>query len=133
MLKFRLVARAVATAPLFILAQCTKQGAQSCPLSSEPAVVVDIRDNGEGLPLAAVARGVIRDGAYVDSLRPHEGRGTAPFVLTSRAAGFDRPGTYSVEVYAPGYKAWRRDGVTVIQGACRVRTRNLHAELVASS
>jgi len=107
-------------------------GRESCSASVEPAVVVEIRDARTGVPLAGSARGVVRDGAYVDSLRPHGGAGT-PYVLMSRAAAKERPGTYSVNVQAPGYQVWTLDGVVVSSDQCHVRTRRLRAELVSSS
>ncbi len=113
------------------LAHCGRtSNARSCPLSSEPAIVVEIRAQRGGLPLAEVAHGVVRDQDYLDSLRPHERRGTDPSVLVSRAAAFDRPGNYSVEVYVPGYRKWRQVGVLVSQGECGVRTRRLQASLI---
>lgn len=106
-------------------------GSASCGLSVEPAVVVEISDAVTGAPLAAVARGVVRDGEYGDSLRPHQGRGTVPYVLTSRAAAYERAGTYSIEVHAPGHQAWRLHGVRVGRSECHVRTRYLRANLLA--
>jgi len=114
------------------LANCGKlpgNRSSSCSSSVEPAVVVEIRDARTGASLAASATGVVRDNSYVDSLRPHEGRGTAPFALTSRAAADERPGTYSVQVYSPGYRMWAREGVRVTRDECHVRTQRLTAGL----
>ena len=96
-------------------------------------MVVEIRDARTGIPLAASARGAVRDGAYVDSLRPHGGYGIAPYVLTSLAAAKERPGRYSVRVEVPGYRMWTLDGVVVRAGECHVRTRLLRAGLEATS
>ena len=119
------------------LANCSwpiwNAGSINCGASIEPAVVVEIQDARTGVPLAEGARGVVRDGAYVDSLRPHAMRGPAPFVLLSRAAALERPGIYSVTVAAPGYKTWTLHGVVVRADECHVRTRRVHAGLLASS
>ena len=54
----------------------------------------------------ASARAVVTDGAYADSL-----------VLPGPAAE-DRGGTYAVRIDAPGYRAWRRDGIAVQEDRC---------------
>ena len=104
-------------------------GGSSCDLSIEPGVIVEIRDAITGVPLAANARGVVREGAYTDSLRAYETKGSAPNALVSRAAAYERPGTYSIEVDAPGHQSWRVDDVRVSKGECHVRTRRLTATL----
>jgi hypothetical protein len=126
----KFVVPVAAVAFLAGLANCRSlfgSGAESCSASVEPAVVVEIRDARTQLPLAASARGVVRDGTYVDSLRPHSGGGT-PFILISRFAAFERRGTYSVKVEAPRYRTWTLGGVVVIADQCHVRTRHLRAE-----
>ncbi len=101
-----------------------------CTTSVEPGIVVAIRDARDGAPLAAGARGAVREGSYTDSLRPAVGTGEG--VLLSRAAAFERPGTYVVTVAHPGYAAWERRGVRVLQGDCHVETVHLVADLDAT-
>lgn len=92
-------------------------------------MVVEIRDARNGVGIAADARGAVRDGAYVDSLSPYESVGLEPSGLYSRAAAYERPGTYSVEVTHPNYQTWTAAGVRVIPGPCNVQTRRVHARM----
>jgi hypothetical protein len=108
-------------------------GGYSCPAVVNPAIVVEIRDARTDAPVANGARGAVHEGAYVDSLTPYEGFGTAPFTLVSRRAADERPGTYSVEVNHPGYRAWNVAGVRAVSGQCGVETRRLSAALEPSS
>ena len=101
----------------------------ACTASVEPAIVVEIRDARTGAALAARARGVVRDGAYSDSLRPHEGSGPDVGDLYSCRAADERPGTYTVEIQHPDYRAWTAAGVRVGRDECHVRTRRLRASL----
>jgi hypothetical protein len=98
-----------------------------CTTSVEPAIVVEIRDAADATPLAAGARGVVRDGAYTDSLRPYGS--TIEGDMLTRAAADERAGTYAVEVTHPGYGTWQQLGVRVTRGGCHVETVNLVAEL----
>jgi len=100
-----------------------------CPMWILPAVAVEIRDAHNGLAIAAEARGVVRDGAYVDSLRPYEQLGHDLSGLYSRAAADERPGTYSVEVTHAGYRTWTTSGVTAKPGRCNVQTKRVHANM----
>jgi hypothetical protein len=101
-----------------------------CTASVEPAVIVEIRDARSGAPLAAEARGVVRDGAYVDSLRPAESSGVA---LYSRRAADERAGTYAIEVQRIGYQTWTASGISVGRGDCHVETRRVTASVVPSN
>jgi hypothetical protein len=74
----------------------------ACTASVEPAVIVEIRDARSGAPLAADARGVVRDGSFVDSLRPSEFARAEAATLYSRRAADERAGTYAVEVQRAG-------------------------------
>src|SRR4051812_42210534 len=77
----------------------------ACYAYAAPAVEVEIADAATGAPLASVARGAVRDGRYVDSLE------FGPPAVRVRRAAYERPGTYAVEVLAPGYLPWRAEGV----------------------
>lgn len=107
-----------------LLTSCT-DGA--CTLDVLPAVVVEIRDAVTGSPIAELARGSVRDGSYVDSLRP-EGS-SLDGVLLSRAGAIEREGTYAVEVVHDGYVTWQRPGVRVGGDDCHVETVTLQANL----
>jgi hypothetical protein len=101
----------------------------ACTANVQPAVVVEIRDARDGRALAANARGVVRDGAFVDSLRPYESSSGLATDLFSRQAAGERAGTYTVEVEHDGYQPWTIAGVRASRGVCHVETRRLAANL----
>jgi hypothetical protein len=103
-----------------------------CTTESRPAVIVEIRDAGTGAPLAYDARGVVRDGAYADSLRPAMSSTSDPRTLYSRAAAHERAGTYAIEVVHPDYATWTTTGVRVAMGSCHVKTVTVQAKLSPS-
>ena len=94
------------------------------------AVDVEIREAGTNLPLAEPARAIIRDGAYLDTLRLNR---TENGVFVSRTGGWERPGTYEVEVSLTGYATWRMSGVAVPRTACAFTPANLLATLQPES
>ena len=94
------------------------------------AVDVEIREAGTNLPLAEWAQGQIRDGAFSDSLRAWR-RGSGGVI--SRAGGFERAGTYDVQVSLLGYATWQQTGVVVPATACGIVTASLIATLQPSS
>ena len=108
-------------------AGCGALGPHACDTGIRPAVEVVVTDAVTGQPAAGGAAGVVRDGAYVDSLRFARGSGDGT-VLSLRAAD-ERPGTYAVEVRKPGYLPWTAAGVRVGRGDCHVRTVTVHAAL----
>jgi hypothetical protein len=113
-----------------MLSACSDTTATCPPRVPLPAVDVEIREAGTDLPLAAAARGAVRDGAYTDSLQPGRSDGG---VLVSRRAAFERPGIYTVEIVAPGYAMWQRTGVVALEGACGVVSATLLAILEPTS
>lgn len=98
-----------------------------CPAIFFPGVIVTISDSVTGTPLAEQAQGMVRDGEYVDSLRPFSW--TKDMVMTSRGAAGGRPGTYEVTVVHPGYVPWTMRGVAVRRGACHVGPVEVPARL----
>jgi hypothetical protein len=98
-----------------------------CTTSIEPAIIVQIQDSVTGQSLAEGAFGVVSDGLFTDSLRPHGG--TANGVLVSLAAADERPGTYTVIVSHGGYANWERTGIQVRMGGCHVETKQVLARL----
>lgn len=101
-----------------------------CTTSVEPAVTVVVTDSITGGPAADGAAGAISEAGYVDSLRPSVWDGSGR--LTALQAGLERPGTYRVELMAPGYAAWVRQGVVARSGECHVETVSLEARLQAT-
>lgn len=104
---------------LLLTALCTLGACSSspsdpivCDASARAGITVTIKDAETMEPLAATARGVVRDGAYVDSL--------ALVAPDTRAAAFERAGTYSVEVRLAGYQNFNTSNVRVTAGTCHV-------------
>jgi hypothetical protein len=114
----------LALAPL-VLGACSTD--YLCTTSVEPSIVVEVRDAVTGANLTTGARGAIRQGSFVDSLRVHSWMGGE---VRTRAAGQEHAGTFRVTVEHDGYVPWVRNGVVVEEGACHVRTVSVVAELV---
>jgi len=115
----------------FGLLGCDAFGPRLCPLGIEPAVEVEVVDAETGAAVAQGAKGVIRDAAYLDSLRPHASRGDGTVLTLS--AGDGRAGVYRVEVVREGYADWQRDGVRARRGDCGVESARARAALIPAS
>ena len=103
----------------------------ACPAVIAPAIVVEVKDSRTGNPIAQGARGVVREGSYVDSLKPFAGISSDPATLTSLQGAAGRPGTYTVTVEKPGYLIWSQTAVKAADDQCGVRTVALIADLIA--
>jgi hypothetical protein len=101
-----------------------------CTTGIEPAILVWVYDAATGEPAAYGAEGTVRDGAYVDPLRPAVHASPDPTSLLSFRAADERPGTYEIRVAKDGYEPWVRTGVHAGMGTCHVRTVDLDAHLV---
>ena len=101
-------------------------GLEGCLSEPQPGIEVTIADIRDGTPLAGTARGSVRDGEYLDSLRSDFRQ---PSI--SRFAADDRPGTYLVEVVHPGRQPWTRANVRVRldPDGCHAVTTRLDARL----
>jgi hypothetical protein len=109
----------------------TTQFTAGCPpRPTINAVDVEIREAGTNLLLAEPAQAIIRDSAYVDTLRLNRKENG---VFVSRAGGSERPGTYEVEVSLAGYATWRMSGVAVPRTECAFEPANLLATLQPES
>jgi hypothetical protein len=119
--------RAMRLALAVALAGCVDNLAICVDSGFEAAVVVQVQDAVTGAPLAAGSRGAIRDGGYVDSLRPPTPDASGRLLTLMGGAG--RAGTYDVTVVYPGYQVWEQRGVVVNTNGCGVAGRLLHADL----
>jgi hypothetical protein len=119
--------RAMRLAPAVALAGCVDNLAICVDSGFEAAIVVQVRDAVTGAPLAAGARGAIRDGGYVDSLRPPTPDASGRLLTLTGGAG--RAGTYEVTLVYPGYQMWQQTGVVVSTNSCGVAGQLLHADL----
>lgn len=94
-----------------------------CDQYAAPGIGLVVRDSLTGHGLAQQVRALATDGPFVDTLQ------AAP--SDSQMWGVqERPGTYRLEVSAPGYISWRRDGVTVTGGECHVIATGVRALLM---
>jgi len=91
-------------------------------------ISVTIVDGATGNRFTGDVTVTVTDGSYTETESP-------PLLpagpRVSNLAG-ERPGTYRVEVRAPGYVTWIRTNVRVRQDDCHVRTVHLTAELEPS-
>ena len=88
-----------------------------CATFSSPAIFALPVDSISGEAITEpVVTGIAREGAYADTTKT--GQETAPPGL---AFAWDRPGTYRLELSAPGYTTWVLDDIVVSrQGRCDV-------------
>jgi len=105
---------------------CSEPVVPICDYTVSPAVAVEITDAQSGNTLVEHAIGVVRDGAFTDSLRVCSGL----VANRNRCAAYERIGTYDVEVQHAGYQPWTARGVQVTKGSCHVNTVTLKAALV---
>ncbi len=111
----------VAVALLFVQG-CELLGPKVCPLEIDTAIQVRVLDSSTGQAPNVAPVGILMDGAYVETMGGAEG-----YLF----GGLGRPGTYDVEIIAPGYALWRADGIVAKPAKCgRVDRIELTAHLV---
>jgi hypothetical protein len=108
---------------------CSDPGGPICTAESRPALVIEVRDRVSNQFIPALARGVVQDGAFQDSLRLSGMTGDDPPVPVSYAAAFERRGVYTVSLQVDGYHRWDTSGIAVSRDECHVRTVGLSAAL----
>ena len=115
------------TATLTLLAGCRESSGVICPAVALRAIEVEVRDEVTDEPRAELARGMVEDGSFTDSLRiiGYD----SSMVPTILGAGDDRPGMYEVRIERAGYEAWDTTGVRVRAGECGVIPVQLVAHL----
>ena len=86
-----------------------------------PAIIVNVQDSITGANLLVGTRGVVQDGAYVDSLHLYS--------PGSLQAATERAGTYALTVVHVGYADWSRSSIRVSRDACHVQTVTVQARL----
>jgi hypothetical protein len=115
----------VITASTLLGACAPERPVQVCEYWVLPAIAVEAADANTGAALTTTVSGVVRDGAYSDSLQLC----TMGMYPGTRCAALERPGTYDVEVRHQGYHTWTTRGVAVTNGPCHVNTVVLQAKL----
>lgn len=88
------------------------------PESLRPAIVVQVVAASGPAISDTLSKGAVRDGDYVDSLRPIQGTVGG---IVSLGAAVNRPGTYDVTVEHPGYLPFEKDGVVVQGDSCGIK------------
>ncbi|HEU4411800.1 MAG TPA: carboxypeptidase-like regulatory domain-containing protein [Polyangiaceae bacterium] len=96
-----------------------------CDTSAALSFLVDLRDEA-GAPVCD-ARVVVRDGAFVQELRPSPAPGASCFW----DGPAERPGSYEVTISKPGYETIVLPSVVVTKaaGACHVTPAKIEAQL----
>lgn len=112
--------KSLGLAAFLLVAACHPRGVDStaCTGEAEPAVVVHVLGPASGATV------VLREGAYQETLmevQAGEFRG-----------GFERAGTYRVEISATGFASQAVDGVVAAQLACGPDTQTLTITLQPS-
>jgi hypothetical protein len=106
---------------LVALTGCELLDAKACTDISIPGIRVTVLDSLTGNPLnTGDVHVVVQDGTYADSTR-----------ATEAWLAYDRTGTYTVQVIAPGYRLWQRSNIRVRkeESGCHVETVDLLARL----
>jgi hypothetical protein len=88
------------------------------PESLRPAIVVYVVAASGPAINDTSTKGAVRDGDYIDSLKPI--KGTAGGIV-SLGAAVNRPGTYDVTVEHPGYLPFEKDSVVVQGDSCGIK------------
>jgi hypothetical protein len=89
--------------------------APSCTMNEVAGIVLFIVDSTDG-PFRGPVATTLRDGAFSQTIAF-----PATYGLDHRYLAYERPGTYSITLEAPGYKTWRRDNVVVTSERCHVK------------
>lgn len=81
-----------------------------------------------GIPRGIAIRVV--DGSYDDTIYGDSStRETNGDLRVSSGGQRERPGDYTVEVTAPGFRPWRRTGIHVAQGKCHITSQSVEVTL----
>lgn len=100
-----------------------------CTGDIRPAVEIEVLDRSSGEFIPSVARGVVQEGPYQDSLQPYSWTGQDPAVAVTYVAAFERIGIYQVHLEVEGYLPWDTSGIVVGRDECHVRTASFTAAL----
>ena len=125
----RVQALIVAGLLVVLLHSACSDPSAACTADIRPAVEVTVRDAATQSYLVVVPRGVVRDGAFQDSLRVAGTTFDEPPRVATLAAADERRGIYTVQLEAEGYQPWDTSGVAVSHDGCHVITANLAAFL----
>lgn len=102
--------------------------AVGCSGMAYPAVEVLVIDAATDSADARGVTGVVRDGAYADTLQG--GGGPAGGPPQKLVGALERPGTYTVHLSKPGYHDWVQASVRVRPGVCSVERAFVRAVIL---
>jgi hypothetical protein len=113
---------------LLLLAFVVAANACGCDAIRVPGINVTVVDKATGNPLAGEVTVTATEGSYTETINP----AAVPAGPRLASLAYERPGTYRVEVQAPGYVTWVATNVRVTHDGCHVETVMLTAELEPS-
>ncbi len=105
-------------------------GDYHCPADA-PAVIVEFVARDDDVPVAVPATGTLRDGAYVEQMRPHSHRFAGPGRAFALAGGFGRAGIYDIQVETGSGEVLEWSRVRVSADRCGPFTVVLQARVAA--
>ena len=116
----------IAMPGLLVLSACDLLGpGQACQLALSRAVRLTVISSVDGSPVTEGLRGTLKDGSYVEEMRPSFNRffgGTA------------RPGNYTITITATDFEPWIMSDVRVHRNECgHPATRVLTAKMIPKS
>jgi len=97
---------------------------QACDAVLKAGIVLTIVDGATGNPIEE-ATVIATEGSYSETVNLP----SSPPAPGHAVLAFERPGTYRVEVQAPGYLPWVMSSVRVSRDDCHVQTVELTARL----
>jgi hypothetical protein len=113
-------------APLFLMfvGACghAPEASFDCTAEYVYAINLTVVDGTSGEAVEGIT-GWVRDGEFVEPLEVADRGGVA------YAAG-ERPGTYAIEVRAPGYQPWDTAGIVATADQCHVHPRRIDVVLL---
>lgn len=121
--------RSQLAAGLFCAALAGREPDEGCTLVLVPGIAVEVRDRITNEFLATTPRGVVVEGASVDSLVVSGFSDHVPPRVTTFHGARERAGRYVVRIEADGYAPWDTAGIRVTEDDCHVRTVRFTAEL----
>ena len=126
-MRFRMLSAAAVSVLVLSASGCELFTGPVCSLELVYGISVTVEDSLTGVPSAAGAQLIARDGAYADTVTVPASAADAD--RTALQAAGERPGLYTVTVTKAGFLPWERRNVFVTAGECHVRTVHLTARL----
>lgn len=112
---------------MFVLTGCSDPSV--CTENIERAIEVEVREAASDRFIADIARGVVHESGFTDSLRIVGWIGADPALPTTLGAADERTGTYAVHLEAEGHVAWDTADVRATSDGCHVITQRFTARL----